>query len=471
MKKLISGILILFSLVVNSGLAQQNLESQIKALENEMDTYRQQQYDLLSPENYKKASEYIAEVKQGLIKGKKLKDLQKKIEKAGRYLSRVNDMGTQGKILFRPALDARKAALEARAPEIVAEEFLESEKLFLEACKKLEKGDLNGARKKGGEAENAFRKAEIKAIKEVIIGNVRELLQKAERDKISEYAPQTLLDARRLYDEAISVLENDRYNKSSARELAAQAEYQVKHAYYLAALIEDLKKNEEQWELVIRNFEERLDQIAEELGFNGHYEEGLDATQKDILLAIRNLKEENKSLKEDLAQLQTDKKALEERIQQYENTVVTELQKKKEWEAKLKKIEKMFTRDEAQVLLSGDQMVIRLYGLTFRSGTAVIMPEHFMLLTKVMRALREFPDRKILVAGHTDSQGNDAFNLNLSENRAAAVRAYLEANMGLSPDLLKSVGYGESKPIASNETPEGRKLNRRIEIIIDLERR
>lgn len=471
MKKLIWGSLTLILVLLATAYTQQALESQIKALENEMETYRQQQYDLLSPENYRKAGELIGEVKQGLMKGKKLKDLQKKMEKAGRFLSRVNDVGTQGKILFKPALEARKAALEARAPEIVPEDFLESEKLFLDACKKLEKGDLNGARKKGAEAENAFRTAEIKAIKEVIIGNVRELLQKAEKDEISRFAPQTLLDANRLYEEAISVLENDRYDKSRARELAAQAEYQVKHAYYLAALIEDLKKNEQQWELVIRNFEERLDQIAAELGFEGHYEEGLDATQKDILLAIRNLKEENKSLKEDLSQAQAEKSTLEERIQQYEKTVVTELQKKKEWEAKLKKIEKMFTRDEAQVLISGDQMVIRLYGLTFRSGTAVIMPEHFMLLTKVMRALREFPDRKILVAGHTDSQGNDAFNLNLSENRAAAVRAYLEANMGLSPELLKSVGYGESKPIASNETAEGRKLNRRIEIIIDLEKR
>jgi outer membrane protein OmpA-like peptidoglycan-associated protein len=114
-------------------------------------------------------------------------------------------------------------------------------------------------------------------------------------------------------------------------------------------------------------------------------------------------------------------------------------------------------------------MVIRLYGLTFGSGSAVITPEHFMLLTKAMRALREFPNKKYLIAGHTDSQGNDAYNLNLSENRASAVRAYLEANMNLPPEQFESIGYGESRPIASNETSEGRRLNRRIEIIIDLE--
>jgi outer membrane protein OmpA-like peptidoglycan-associated protein len=91
-----------------------------------------------------------------------------------------------------------------------------------------------------------------------------------------------------------------------------------------------------------------------------------------------------------------------------------------------------------------------------------------MLLTKVMRALREFPTKKYLVTGHTDSQGNDAYNLNLSENRAAAVRAYLEANMNLPPEQFESIGYGESRPIANNETADGRRLNRRIEILIDM---
>jgi outer membrane protein OmpA-like peptidoglycan-associated protein len=265
------------------------------------------------------------------------------------------------------------------------------------------------------------------------------------------------------------MLNSDRYAKSDARKVATQAEYQVRHAMYLAQIIEKLQKDDKNWELMIRDFEDRLDHIAAELGFTGHYENGLSATEKDIILAVQNLKAENSSLKKELRTLQQENDSLKKAIQKYENTVVTELQKKKEWEAKLQKIEKMFTRDEAQVLLSGNQLIIRLYGLTFQSGTAVILPEHFMLLTKVMRALREFPGKKIIVAGHTDSQGNDSYNLTLSENRAAAVRAYLEANMGLPPDQLESIGYGETHPIASNETPEGRKLNRRIEIIVNLE--
>jgi len=268
------------------------------------------------------------------------------------------------------------------------------------------------------------------------------LLKKAEdknvadlEDKnVADLAPLTLTEAKSIYQEVLSALENNRYAKSNARELAAKAEYQVKHAIYLAAVLDEVRKDKKKWEVVFRNFEDRFDQIASQLGFQGHYENGLAETEKDIVLAIQNLTDENKTLKEELKELQTKNEQLSEKVQQYENTVVTELEKKKEREEKLRKIEQIFTPDEAQVLLSGNHLIIRLYGLTFRSGTAVIMPEHFMLLTKVMRALREFPNKTIEIAGHTDSQGNDAYNLNLSENRAAAIRAYLEANMGLPPD-------------------------------------
>ncbi len=449
--------------------AQADIESRIMAIENELSHLRQEKLDIISPTNFRKAQEELEAARRDLAKGKDIKGILKKLDKAARYIRLVNDIGAQGKILFKQVLKAREDALVAQAPEYALKEFQESEKLFLEASKKLEKGDLNGARNLGARAEKSYRQAELVAIKESIVGNVRDLLKLAKEKDVAKYAPLTLHEAQSLYEQALDMLNSDRYAKSDAREVASRAEYQVRHAMYLAQIIEKLQKDDKNWELLIRDFEDRLDHISKELGFQGHYDNGLSATEKDIILAVQNLKTENASLKKELRALQEENDSLKQAIQKYEKTVVTELQKKKEWEAKLQKIEKMFTPDEAQVLLSGNQLIIRLYGLTFQSGTAVIQPEHFMLLTKVMRALREFPGKKIIVAGHTDSQGNDSYNLTLSENRAAAVRAYLEANMGLPPDQLESIGYGETHPIASNETPEGRKLNRRIEIIVNLE--
>ncbi|HFE65363.1 MAG TPA: hypothetical protein ENK14_13265, partial [Caldithrix sp.] len=377
--KTMATILTVFILVsmVRVLSAQQNIESKMSAIENQMSQMQHELYDLISPTNFKKAYEEFTRAKKDLKAGKDIKGILKKLENASKYLNKVNEVGTQGKILFETVLKARQDALIAQAPDYAPKIFQDSENMFFNASRRLEKGDLNGARKEAAKTEASYREAEKIAIKESIIGNVRDLLKKAEDKNVADLAPLTLTEAKSIYQEVLSALENNRYAKSNARELAAKAEYQVKHAIYLAAVLDEVRKDKKKWEVVFRNFEDRFDQIASQLGFQGHYENGLAETEKDIVLAIQNLTDENKTLKEELKELQTKNEQLSEKVQQYENTVVTELEKKKEREEKLRKIEQIFTPDEAQVLLSGNHLIIRLYGLTFRSGTAVIMPEHF----------------------------------------------------------------------------------------------
>jgi OOP family OmpA-OmpF porin len=79
--------------------------------------------------------------------------------------------------------------------------------------------------------------------------------------------------------------------------------------------------------------------------------------------------------------------------------------------------------------------------------------------------INKYPAQQILVAGHTDSQGDDKYNQGLSQRRAENVRKYLIDNFGISADKLVAKGYGESQPIATNATREGRQTNRRVEIV------
>jgi outer membrane protein OmpA-like peptidoglycan-associated protein len=80
--------------------------------------------------------------------------------------------------------------------------------------------------------------------------------------------------------------------------------------------------------------------------------------------------------------------------------------------------------------------------------------------------LREFDKTTISVAGHADSRGTDSYNMDLSQRRATSVSNYL-ASQGVDPARLRAIGYGESRPIGDNSTPEGQALNRRVEITID----
>ncbi len=129
-------------------------------------------------------------------------------------------------------------------------------------------------------------------------------------------------------------------------------------------------------------------------------------------------------------------------------------------------VEALFTPEQAIVLRQGESVILRMIGLNFATGKSQITSEQYSLLNAVQKAILQFPEASIVIEGHTDSFGSDDLNLRLSQARAEAVLQYLLSNAPLSPANLTALGYGESRPAANNETPEGRKRNRRIDIVI-----
>lgn len=104
-----------------------------------------------------------------------------------------------------------------------------------------------------------------------------------------------------------------------------------------------------------------------------------------------------------------------------------------------------------------------LEGVNFNFDRAALRPEERDVIDKDFAKLKEWGDVKIEVAGHTDSIGSDRYNMGLSLRRANTVRNYL-ISKGIHADRLVAKGYGESQPIASNDTDEGRAQNRRVEL-------
>jgi len=102
-------------------------------------------------------------------------------------------------------------------------------------------------------------------------------------------------------------------------------------------------------------------------------------------------------------------------------------------------------------------------GLLFDFNKADIKPKYYKNLDEVVKVLKANPRLKVEIQGHTDNIGSAAYNMKLSLKRAQAVANYLIKH-GISPSRLKVKGYGFTRPIASNDTPEGRALNRRVQI-------
>ena len=101
----------------------------------------------------------------------------------------------------------------------------------------------------------------------------------------------------------------------------------------------------------------------------------------------------------------------------------------------------------------------------FESGKSVLLPNDYPELGKLIQFLEKLSEYKLLITGHTDSQGDSELNMILSLDRANALKNYL-MDKGINEDLIAIEGKGDEFPLASNETEEGRKRNRRVEISI-----
>jgi len=119
-----------------------------------------------------------------------------------------------------------------------------------------------------------------------------------------------------------------------------------------------------------------------------------------------------------------------------------------------------------EVQRQGDNINLNMPGgITFDTGKANIKPNFNPVLDDIANVLTKYPETKIEVHGHTDNVGSDSANLTLSQLRAQSVSSALTMR-GVAGDRIKAIGFGESMPIASNDTPAGREANRRVEIKI-----
>ena len=243
-----------------------------------------------------------------------------------------------------------------------------------------------------------------------------------------------------------------------------------------------MKADDSRIEMALLADEAQVQRIAATVGIQSGFENGLEAPvsemiaairQKDTAIAadadtIRRLSDQLRSRESEIANLNLQIASMHTRLgtlSDNERELQQKLAVQHDQEATIRSVSGMFTSDEGNVLRDGDNLIIRLYGLTFESGKSDIGPEYYPLLTKVQNVIRKFADCTVAIEGHTDSKGNERINQTLSEGRAKAVAEYLMANMNVDK-AISYQGYGDTKPVTTNNTPEGRAKNRRIDVVI-----
>ena len=183
--------------------------------------------------------------------------------------------------------------------------------------------------------------------------------------------------------------------------------------------------------------------------------QSLEQEKSENEVRIADMEEELRALDQRLGGATAERAALVQRLE-------AQARVKEQFE----QVEKLFSPDEARVFREGDSIIMRLVGLNFDSGASQLKSSNFDLLAKVEKAIDVFPRSELTIEGHTDSHGGDDLNQTLSQARAESVQQYMINAMRIPSYRLIAIGYGETNPVANNETEAGRAKNRRIDIVI-----
>jgi len=373
---------------------------------------------------------------------------------------------------FAATITAQEDAQNADARVTAPDEMARAQKLFTKAIKAHEKGKLDKAAELGEEATTAFRNAELDAIKNVVLATARNRLAQLKQQDAKRHAPQSLALTEELLAQADARLNADRYDAEPAAQLAARAERQAIRTSEIAQIVSAARNESGGVEALLLNWESRMLSVAVAAELEATNSLDADTTSEDIVGAVQELLE----LRDVVAEQNVLILGLEDELRELDTQLSTSaadrasLVRQAERQARVRQqfeqVRNMFAPDEAIVLRDGDDLILRLVGLRFASNSAEIDAAQAPLMVKVNTAIEVFPQCRLTIEGHTDSKGKVEHNQKLSEERASAVMDYMTETLRVPAFRIRANGFGDSKPIASNRTEEGRASNRRIDLII-----
>jgi outer membrane protein OmpA-like peptidoglycan-associated protein len=434
-----------------------NPSEAVAELMADVDQARADELDILSPTWFQRAFESAVEANALLRDGAGLRDILEVTARGQAELAEARTYAGIAREEIKVAFDARAAAMSAGAPGLYEKEFEDVDADFLSLGRSIESGNTGDARRRSERVADTFRSLELRAIKEKTLGEARRLIAEAQDKNARKYAPRSLKDAQDTLAATDLFITRNPYST----EIQERADDVLRKAQHIHVVIDQVRA----WSEL--SVEDRILFVEGNIVAIQTTAIGPEAAKRVQPLekhfesaaeAVKAMRESQQFLNAELIERQAQ---LDELTRAQEKSEAQEA-----FAAKFERVRLMFNPDEAQVYRQGDRLLIRLIGMNFAVGQAFIIPEHYPLLTKVQNAIRAFDTRRMIIEGHTDLTGSAAINRQLSYNRANAVAAYLINNGAIMSSDVSVVGFGPEKPIAPNNTAEGRRLNRRIDVIL-----
>lgn len=408
-----------------------------------MESAQQDQIDVLADEAYSKGSVYLADAKRGLKQGEPGEVTLENAAIAKAFFEDARETAKSRQPSASRILEARASALSAgvRKNDALVESMMDIDDDLKSETKQfsrpLSPEDFSEFQKK-------YLVLEVQAVQFSELSGAKQAIEQALKNDAEDLAPETLRSASLDYETAMNTIAQSPRNpdlyKQSVQDTLASATQLVD----VMSVILGAKGTPEHIAVQIVKQKRALGELTTNVG-------KLEA----------NLKSAEQTLQQKEGELKRTEGVLKSQEQQLASAS-TQVR----FQQAMDEAQKVLSSDDALVYQQGNKLVFRLKRINFQTGTAEIPEFSKLLISKVNAIIKKLDAETVIVQGHTDSVGPPDVNQRLSTERATAVAKYLYSFKG--GYKIQYVGYGESFPIASNETAAGRATNRRVDLVVSV---
>jgi outer membrane protein OmpA-like peptidoglycan-associated protein len=431
---------------------------QVQSLASELKQARLKDSELLAPQSYEKANKSLTTAMDAAQSGDAEKAKKAASEGMG-MIKQLNIDTEKSRDMMTDVLQARDRAYAAGAATLQKEKIADLDSELKKATTLVEKGDVEKAKQLRAELLSGYKKVELDTLKQGTVELAKSAIANAKEEGAEKLAPATFARAQEQMTLAETILDADRSQTTKAEVHAKSAKLLAEQSASIAETIKDFDRRDYSMEDIVLWHQQQLEVINEPLGIDLPFNQSSDKAAVSLKNAISTLMSEN-------AELKASKQEVGKKLAMTEKESQEQMMKEREDQQRFDEVQAMFTANEAKVYRQGRNVLISAQGFHFPSGQSEIQTANFPMMNKIIRAIKLFPNAKIDVVGHTDSTGNDNNNMVLSTARAENVAKFLVEVGDIPQDRITARGFGESRPVASNETAEGRAENRRVEINI-----
>jgi OmpA-OmpF porin, OOP family len=469
MKRIMLSALASFALAGMASLAHATTLEEAQTLINDAQQLRAAEF---SPSHYTKARKALDDAKALASAQGDPKAVLTDLDTAAAEAKKASETAQLVSTRFSDLVEARDRMELAGSENMRKDLAQRAEEDFSHVVAAVEDDDMRKAQRDAKIAMGTIYASQVVAARNRFGHPIAQAIAGARRVSARKFAPKALDNAITADKQLTALIHNDPNAQAQAYTLSQHGQEEAVRAMRIADLGNTFERDPAALERWMDTEDARMRMLGDALGIQ------LSRTQtpeQQVVMLKQAVQDMKNNYEGRIADADAQVKQLSQKLTQSQGElsdmaqIRRKLELKREAEAKIKRLTKLFDpKEDVQILLTTDaDVILRLNGLNFRSGSAAIPPNSYSILDNVLKSIDLFPNRAIRVEGHTDSVGADDYNKALSTRRAQAVETYLVGRMdNANAHGFTAVGYGKDKPIAVNDTPQGRAKNRRIDIVL-----